>query len=131
MKVTKKQIEKGHELQKQLVSKAWESASFKEQLVNNPNEAIANFTGKPDAEIKTTIVVEDQTDVNTIYLNIPARPNLSNVELELTEEQLEMVSGGEASCSVIDFFDSVGYSSGAGWGMLAKDVYDGVTGLFD
>lgn len=135
MKVTKKHVEKGLELRNHLVSKAWESATFKEQLISNPKETIAEFTsGKTDAAaITTDIVVEDQTDANTIYLNIPVKPklNIDELELELTEEQLDMVSGGEASCSVIDFFDSVGYSSGAGWGMLARDVYDGVTGLFD
>lgn len=131
MKVTKGQIEKGIELHKQLVSKAWESATFKEQLVNNPNAAIAEYVGKTDGEFETNIVVEDQTDTNTIYLNIPQRPNLNNLELELTEEQLEMVSGGDLSCSVIDFFDGVGYTVGAGLGMMIHDAGEAIGGLFD
>ncbi|MFV0247947.1 MAG: class IIb bacteriocin, lactobin A/cerein 7B family [Tenacibaculum sp.] len=37
--------------------------------------------------------MRDQTqDTSTIYFDIPAEPNLD--ELELTEEQLEMVAGG-------------------------------------
>ena len=123
MKVTKQQMESGLELHKQLVSKAWENTSFKEQLIQNPKATIAEFMGKLEGDIKATLKVEDQTDFDTIYLNIPVKPNLNNIELELTEEQLEMVSGGDLSCSVVDFFDGVGYTIGAGLGMM---IHDGI-----
>lgn len=89
--ITKEQQQKGAELMKTLVEKAWENASFKDQLVNNPAAAIQSLTGKPVSGDKR-IVVEDQTDENVIYLNIPAEPNLD--ELELNAEQLEQIAGG-------------------------------------
>ncbi|WP_298511874.1 NHLP leader peptide family RiPP precursor [uncultured Kordia sp.] len=131
MKVTKQDVDKGLELHQQLVSKAWESAAFKEQLINNPKAVIAEMIGKTDTELNATVVVEDQTDANTIYLNIPAKPNFDNLELELTEEELEMVSGGDLSCSVVDFFDGVGYTIGAGLGMLIHDTGEAIGNLFD
>tara|TARA_B110000240_G_C13046209_1_gene261350 strand:+ start:95 stop:451 length:357 start_codon:yes stop_codon:yes gene_type:complete len=93
MKITLEQQERGKQLHQELVQKAWESAAFKEQLINNPEATIAEITG---VKSKTTndvkIVVEDQTDENVIYLNIPQNVNIDN--FELTDEQLEMVAGG-------------------------------------
>lgn len=93
MKITVEQQEKGAALIRTLAQKAWESSAFKEQLIKDPVVAIAQVTGKnltiPDNK---RIVVEDQTDESVIYLNIPAKVDLD--ELELTEEQLELVAGG-------------------------------------
>jgi ligand-binding sensor domain-containing protein len=91
MKYTKEQQEKGQELMKTLVEKAWESATFKDQLVKNPVATIESFTGNKMIG-DTKFVVEDQTNESIIYLNIPAQPNLD--EMELSDEQLEMVAGG-------------------------------------
>lgn len=94
MKYTKEQQEKGAELLKALVEKAWESASFKDQLVKNPEAAIQEFTNnKFTMPEKKRLVVEDQTNESIIYLNIPAQLNLD--EFELSDEQLEIVAGGE------------------------------------
>lgn len=93
MKYTQEQKNQGAELMNALVEKAWNSAAFKDQLVNNPVAAIEEFTGKSfNSPEGKKIVVEDQTNESIIYLNIPAEPNLD--ELELSEEQLELVSGG-------------------------------------
>lgn len=93
MKYTQEQQKKGAELMTALVEKAWESASFKDQLVKDPIVAIKEFAGQnftmPEGK---KVVVEDQTDDSVIYLNIPAEPNLD--ELELSAEQLEQISGG-------------------------------------
>jgi predicted aminopeptidase len=78
----------------EIVQKAWEDASFKEELVANPVATIEKFTGKkmnlPEGK---TLVVRDQTDESTVYINIPATPKLS-VDTELNEDQLEAVAGG-------------------------------------
>lgn len=93
MNTSIEQQKKGAELLKTLTQKAWESASFKEQLVKNPTATIEQVTGKTLSNVDgKRIVVEDQTDSSVIYLNIPAKLDLN--ELELTEEQLEMISGG-------------------------------------
>jgi hypothetical protein len=103
MKYTKEHQEKGAELMKSLVEKAWESASFKDQLIKNPLATIQEFTNKsfvlPDNQ---SIVVEDQTNESVIYFNIPAEPNLDG--LELTEEQLELVAGGLTPAVVIGLY---------------------------
>lgn len=92
MQYTIEQQEKGAELVKILAQKAWESSDFKEQLIKNPVATIEQVTGIDLTNRNTKIVVEDQTDESVIYLNIPAKVGLE--ELELTEEQLEMIAGG-------------------------------------
>ena len=84
------------ELVKTLAQKAWESSAFKEQLIENPIATIESVTGQklqPDINV----IVEDQTDASKVYFNIPRKVELD--ELELTDEQLEMVAGGEIAVS--------------------------------
>ncbi len=89
------QQEKGAELMKTLAQKAWENSAFKEQLIKNPVATIEQVTGKNITFLANTkFIVEDQTNESVIYLNIPAKPDLDN--LALTEEQLEMISGGSS-----------------------------------
>ena len=72
-----------------VVQKAWENTTFKQELIANPITAIENLTGKrvklPEGK---TVVVRDQTDASVVYINIPAEPNMD--DMELTEEQLEI-----------------------------------------
>lgn len=76
----------------EIIQEAWSNTEFKKNLVANPVAAIENFTGRklsiPEGK---TLVVRDQTDESTVYINIPAQ-QLEDVELN--EEQLELVSGG-------------------------------------
>lgn len=90
--ITQEHQKQSAELLKTLAQKAWESSAFKEQLIENPIATIESVTGQkmqPDINV----IVEDQTDVSKVYLNIPRKVELD--ELELTDEQLEMVAGGE------------------------------------
>lgn len=93
MKITLEQQKQGQELYNELIQEAWRNATFKEQLISNPEAAISEFTGKefslPDGK---EIVVKDQTSEDIIYVNIPAEPNLG--DLELSDEELESVAGG-------------------------------------
>jgi hypothetical protein len=85
---------KEQKLYQDLVQKAWEDAEFKKELMTNPVEAIEKFTGvKLNLPEGKTVVVRDQSDASAVYINIPAKPDLN--ELELTEEQLEAVAGGK------------------------------------
>ena len=88
MELTKKQ-----KLFQTIVSKAWEDNAFKQELIDNPVSAIESLTGErlniPEGK---RVVVRNQTDASTVYINIPAEPNMDDVEL--TEEQLEIISGG-------------------------------------
>ena len=76
----------------EIVQKAWEDIEFKKELLANPVAAIEKLTGKklnlPEGK---TLVVRDQTDDATIYINIPSKVEL---DAELNEEQLEAVAGG-------------------------------------
>jgi hypothetical protein len=76
----------------EIVQKAWEDADFKNELVANPVGAIESLTGKKiDLPAGKTLVVRDQTDESTVYINIPAQPQM---DVELNEEQLEAAAGG-------------------------------------
>jgi hypothetical protein len=77
----------------EIVQKAWEDPQFKSELMTSPVEAIEKATGqKLNLPQNKTLVVRDQTDESTIYINLPARSNTDDVELN--EEQLEVVAGG-------------------------------------
>lgn len=87
------QKEKAQEFLYKIYKKAWEDTRFKENLIRNPVDTLNKFTGKKaDLPKDKTVLVVDQTNPNHIYINIPAKPNLEDIEL--SEEQLEMVSGG-------------------------------------
>lgn len=78
---------------KQIIVEAWENPDFKEELMNSPLEAIQQLTGKtliiPEGK---TFVVKDQSNESIIYFNIPAKPNMEDVELD--DDQLDIVAGG-------------------------------------
>ena len=84
---------KEQKLLQDIIQKAWEDESFKQELIANPILAIENLTGQranlPEGK---RIVVRDQTDESVIYINIPAAGNID--DMELNEEQLEIIAGG-------------------------------------
>ena len=84
-----------------MIQKAWEDAEFKKELTANPLNAIEKLTGvRLNLPEDKTIVVRDQTDESTIYINIPAKQEMDDVELN--EEQLEAVAGGRSDFPIID-----------------------------
>lgn len=94
MKYTLQHQQQGVELMKSLVEKAWENAQFKDQLMKEPRQTLESFTGEKLSD-ETKIIVEDQSNPEVIYFNIPRQVSLDN--LELTDEQLEIVAGGEVA----------------------------------
>ncbi len=82
---------KGQELLQTLITKSWEDESFKEKLIADPKEEIEKITGKSLSGDKKIFAV-DQSNPDHVYINIPAKPDLEDVEL--TENQLEAVAGG-------------------------------------
>lgn len=81
-------------LLQEVISKAWEDSAFKDELIANPIAAIEKLSGgKVNLPEGKTIVVRDQTDASTVYINIPVEQTMDDVELN--EEQLEAVAGGK------------------------------------
>jgi hypothetical protein len=76
----------------EIVQKAWDDADFKKELTINPVSAIEKLIGKKlNLPAGKTLVVRDQTDEFTVYINIPSQPAM---DFELNEEQLEAAAGG-------------------------------------
>lgn len=93
MKLSKEHQSKGKSLLQDLITRSWEDSDFKSRLINRPEETIKSLE-REDVSIpkEFVVVVEDQTDLSKIYLNIPKKMSLDNIEL--SDEQLEAVSGG-------------------------------------
>lgn len=87
------QLKNGEQLLQELISKAWDDNNFKNDLISEPEVTIERTFGSnmviPEG---CKIVVEDQSDPNVIYLNIPRKINID--DLELSDKQLEDISGG-------------------------------------
>lgn len=90
MKLTEKQ-QKNSESLNALFTKYHNDETFKEKLINYPTETIKEVNLM--VENNKNLVIEDQSDPNMIYFNIPAEPDLD--QMELTDEDLEMVAGGQ------------------------------------
>jgi hypothetical protein len=79
-----------------VISKAWEDSDFIIELMTNPIVAIEKLTGVKVGMIEgKELVFVDQTDKTKVYVNIPAEPEMEN--MELTEHQLEAIAGGGMS----------------------------------
>ncbi|AUC16925.1 TOMM propeptide domain-containing protein [Tenacibaculum sp. SZ-18] len=103
------------QLFQQVITEAWENANFKTELVANPVAAIEELTGvRINLPEGKTLIVRDQTDQSVIYINIPAKPNID--DLELNEEQLEVIAGGGIIFPIInlDFLNWVPGEDGGG-----------------
>ena len=112
--ITIEQQQKGQELMQTLIQKSWESETFKNKLVNNPKDAIESVLGKSMTIPKgKKFIAVDQTDENTVFINIHAKPDLSN--FELTGEQLEAIAGGKTSYTGLNPFVWIGIGAHELW----------------
>jgi hypothetical protein len=95
-----KKINKSQVLFQELVTKSRQSNTFKEQLISSPKITIAALTGfKSILSTEIKIIVEDQTNTKVIYLNIPRKVNMA--DLELTNMELEAISAGDFGLSLL------------------------------
>lgn len=92
--ITKEMQAQGNEVIQSVFNKIWSDSAFKAEFLKDPRQIMEKFTGqKLNIPEKISLVAEDQSNPSFIYLNIPRKIDLSN--FELTDEQLEIVAGGE------------------------------------
>lgn len=81
------------EVLQSVVKKAWKDPVFKNSLIRNPVSTMEGFLGRSiNLPAGKNLAFVDQTDSSTIFINIPAELDME--DMELSEEQLDIVSGG-------------------------------------
>ena len=81
-----------------VINKAWDDEQFRSAFIANPKASIKKTTGlEIPASVK--LVINDQTNPNKMFVNIPPKPNID--DMELSDEQLEQVAGGEVLVSAL------------------------------
>ena len=94
-------LTKEQQLMQKVISKAWNDPTFKQELMDRPEEAIERLTGEsislPEGK---RLEVYDQSNADVVYFNIPPEPDFEDVEL--TDEQLEVVAGGVIPINIIE-----------------------------
>jgi len=99
LELVKNQFGEGETFQiSQLLARAQQEATFKQELLNSPKVAISEALGKDIEEDVNIAVVEEQPQ--TAYIYLPAKPE--GEVPELSEEDLDQVVGGV----VIPVYDS-------------------------
>lgn len=84
----------------EIIKEANNNNEFKQKLIDSPKQAINNlYGGRLTFKNNKKIIVEDQTDQSKIFINIP--PVIDIDEVDLTEEQLEVISGGTTTPACI------------------------------
>ena len=83
------------EVLRTIISKCWNDDLFKHELVNS-SDPVSLINSIVDEKIELPegieMVVVDQTSQDEIHINIPAEPDV--LSAELTEKEMEMVTGG-------------------------------------
>ena len=106
-----------------LVAKAWKDEAYKQALVDSPRETVQKEFGvEVPEDIKLSFLAEDASNV---YLQLP--PDVENVEL--SDEQLESVAGGEAVITVA-VIGAVGLGIAAGITAGGAMGAAGIGGIF-
>lgn len=109
------ELTKDQQLVQTMIERAWEDNAFKQALIEQPQATIESFTGRqltlPEG---VKIVVRDQTNPAHAYLNIPREFSSNELnDMELTDEQLEVVAGGEGAFIVTYIVGTIGLALGA------------------
>lgn len=81
-----------HEIESEIIAKAWKDDEFKQDLLNNPKGVLSQELGMPIPEDIEVKVLEENP--NTVYLVLPEKPADLEAEGELSDEALEAVAGG-------------------------------------
>ena len=94
------QLTNDQKILQSIVKKAWDDPTFKSSLINSPLATIESFLGHPiNLPQGKSLAVVDQTDSTTIFINLPAEPDFE--DMELNEEMLDYVSGGDGEPVIV------------------------------
>lgn len=94
------ELTKNQKIISTLLEKSWEDPEFKAELIANPEHVIRETTGESlDLPEGKKLVIVDQTNSEFTYLNIPAEPDMD--EVELSDEQLELIAGGSTPADIV------------------------------
>ena len=75
-----------------VVTKANQDASFKADLLADSEKTLKEFNPKFNVPSGYELIVEDQPELNTIYVDL-----IKTGDVELSEQELEMIAGGSAA----------------------------------
>lgn len=81
-----------HELEAQIIAKAWQDEAFKQELLSNPKAVFIQQAGLQNIPDSLDIKVVEENP-NTLYMVLPMKP-VAPAGSELSEDQLEAVAGG-------------------------------------
>ncbi|MEL6626810.1 MAG: NHLP leader peptide family RiPP precursor [Bacteroidota bacterium] len=94
------ELTKNQKIIAQLLEKSWDDPNFRQNLIEKPEATIQQATGASlDIPEGRTLKVVDQTDDSYVYLNLPPRPDMD--EVELTDTQLELIAGGASDAEIV------------------------------
>jgi hypothetical protein len=80
------------EIERRLIEKSLEDEAFRQRLIEDPRGAVEQELGTRLPEEVRVVSVEESSD--TIYLVLPSTPMAGTEGVELSDQQLESVSGG-------------------------------------
>jgi len=83
------------EMERRLIEKSLQDDAFRQRLVEDPKGAVEQELGARLPEDVRVVVVEETSD--TIYLVLPGTPMAGVERVELSDQQLESVSGAGTS----------------------------------
>jgi hypothetical protein len=88
------------EMERRLIEKSLQDESFRRRLVEDPKGAVEQELGTRLPEEVRVVAVEESAE--TIYLVLPGTPMAGREGGELSDQQLESVSGGWIPYDTID-----------------------------
>jgi hypothetical protein len=83
------------QMERRLIEKSVEDEDFRQRLMEDPKGAVEQELGTRLPEEVRVVTVEETAD--TIYLVLPATPMAGRESIELSDQQLESVSGAGTS----------------------------------
>jgi hypothetical protein len=88
------------EMERRLIEKSLQDESFRRRLIEDPKGAVEQELGTRLPEEVRVVSVEETQD--TIYLVLPSTPMAGSEGIELSDQQLESVSGGSVYDTIND-----------------------------